>query len=161
MNTLQWVGIGIGGLIILFVIFSIIRNIIRRKRKTGKEENFVFSPKTADKLKALDTSIQFESTIISLLGLIIGSLLMTVYVIFFMDTNWIFKAFMAFNALCGATLLASMLVTQYQQFVMYKMSSQIMGNITNMMDSAKKDSAIIFDEANIDNQLNLQKEDKI
>lgn len=164
MNTvilLQYIGTGLAALLVLFVIFSIIRNIIRRKRKKAVEKDFIFSPKTAEKLRDVKTGIQFESTIVSLLGLIIGTLLMVIYIAFFTGQSLIMKGFLVFNAICGIGLLSSMLVTQYQQFVMYTMSEKIMDNINSIIGDTTTpidQNMVVSEKEQMDvyNQLNTE-----
>jgi Na+-transporting methylmalonyl-CoA/oxaloacetate decarboxylase gamma subunit len=129
INLWTYTGMVLGILVILVVAINIIIKIKNRKGKT--DENFIFSEKTANIIKAVDMSTQYEASILSLFCLIIGMVLFMIYVIFIAPYTLFFKIFISLNTLFGIGLMGSMLVTNYQQFISYKESRKMLLDFSN------------------------------
>jgi len=134
ISMLPFTGIVLALLIVLIIGINIYVRL--RDRKKGlNDEDFIFPKPLADKMKTLDVGIQYESTIISLVLLIMGLVLFVVYIIFLTEMAWITKAFTVFNTVCALGLMGSMLVTNYQQYKSYKDSTKMLKEFTNMIGS--------------------------
>jgi hypothetical protein len=129
INLWTFTGIVLGILLVLVVAINIIVKIRNRKGKTDDE--FIFPSKVANTMKAIDIATQYEASVLSLFCLIVGILLFVIYVIFIAPYNLITKVFVAFNSICGIALMASMLVTNYQQLMAYKESTRVLGEFSN------------------------------
>jgi hypothetical protein len=117
------------GLALTFKILSIIIIKIYRKKKgipEKEKDTFIYSDRMARKMKVNPIEVQYESSLISMTFLAIGMLAFSIYYVFIAEGGWIFKAFYVFNAGCGAVLLLSNIVTQYQQYVSFKETSRLM-----------------------------------
>jgi hypothetical protein len=123
-----YTGIVLGILLVLVVTINIFIKIKNRKGKTKTDDDFIFPTKVANTMKAIDISIQYESSILSLFCLMMGMLLFVIYVIFIAPYNLITKIFIVFNTICGLGLMGSMLVTNYQQFVAHKESTKMLND---------------------------------
>jgi uncharacterized membrane protein len=124
-----YTGIVLGTLLVLVIAINIFVKIKNRKGKT--DDDFIFPTKVANTMKAIDISTQYEASILSMFCLIIGMLLFLIYVIFIAPYNLILKIFIAFNSVCGIVLMASMLVTNYQQLMAHKESTKMLGDLAN------------------------------
>lgn len=122
-------GIVLGLLLVMIIVINIFIKIKNRKGKT--DDNFIFSEKTAEIMKAIDISTQYEASILSLFCLIMGMLLFIIYVVFIAPYTWVMKIFISFNTICGIVLMGSMLVTNYQQFVSHKESRAMLDSFSN------------------------------
>ena len=129
INLWTYTGMVLGILVILVVAINIFIKIKNRKGKT--DENFIFSENTANIIKAVDMSTQYEASILSLFCLIIGMVLFMIYVIFIAPYTLFFKIFISLNTLFGVGLMGSMLVTNYQQFISYKESKKMLLDFSN------------------------------
>lgn len=125
-----YTGIVLGTLLVLVIAINIFVKIKNRKGKTD-DDNFIFPTKVANTMKVIDISTQYEASILSMFCLIIGMLLFLIYVIFIAPYNLILKIFIGFNSVCGILLMASMLVTNYQQLVAHKESTKMLGDLAN------------------------------
>jgi hypothetical protein len=123
------------GIVLLLLVFLvIIVNFYvkyRDKNKGVVNNDFIFPEKVAKSMKTMDVGIQYEASIISIAFLMVGMILFDIYVIFFTGYETILKAFIVFNSCCGIVLMGSMLVTNYQQFISYKESMNIMNSFTD------------------------------
>jgi Ca2+/Na+ antiporter len=124
-----YTGIVLGILLVLVVAINIFIKIKNRKGKT--DDDFIFSPKIANTMKAVSIETQYEASILSIFCLMVGMLLFVIYVIFIAPYNWIMKVFIAFNSICGIVLIGSMLVTNYQQLMAHKESIKMLGELAN------------------------------
>jgi hypothetical protein len=122
-------GIVLGILLVLVVAINIFIKIKNRKGKT--DDNFIFSEKTAETIKAIDIATQYEASILSVFCLLMGMLLFLIHTIFIAPYTWFMKAFISFNTICGIVLLASMLVTNYQQYMAHKESKTMLTELAN------------------------------
>lgn len=130
INIWAYTGIVLGILLVLVVVINIIVKVKNRKGKTA-DNDFIFPTKVANTMKTIDMAVQYEASILSLFCLMIGMLLFVIYVVFLAPYNLITKIFIAFNTVCGLGLMGSMLVTNYQQFVAYKESVKMLGDLAN------------------------------
>jgi hypothetical protein len=129
INVWAFTGIVLGLLLVLIVAINIVVKL--RDRKKDKSDDFIFSSKVANTMKAIDIATQYEASILSLFCLMIGILLFVIYVIFLAPYNLITKIFIAFNSICGVVLMGSMLVTNYQQLMAHKESTKMLGDLAN------------------------------
>jgi len=129
INLWNYTGIVLGILLTLVVAINIVIKIKNRKGKT--DDNFIFSEKTAEIIKAIDMSTQYEASILSLFCLMMGMILFTIYNIFIAPYTWFIKVFISLNTIFGAGLMGSMLVTNYQQFISYKESKKMLFDFSN------------------------------
>jgi hypothetical protein len=131
INIWTFTGIVLGLLLVLVIAINIIVKIKNRKGKTEKDDDFIFPSKVANTMKNISIVTQYESSILSLFCLIVGMLLFIIYVCFIAPYHWIMKAFITFNSVFGILLMASMLVTNYQQFISHKESTRMLGDLAN------------------------------
>ena len=129
INVWAFTGIVLGLLLVLVVAINIVVKI--KDRKKDKSDSFIFPDKVANTMKVIDIATQYEASILSIFCLMIGILLFVIYVIFLAPYNWITKAFVAFNSICGLFLMGSMLITNYQQLVAHKESTRMLGDLAN------------------------------
>jgi hypothetical protein len=131
INLWAFTGIVLGILLVLVVAINIIVKIKNRKGKTKTDDDFIFPSKVANTMKAIDIVTQYEASILSLFCLIVEMLLFMIYIIFIVQYSWIMKGFIVFNIIFGIILMGSMLVTNYQQFMAYKESTRVLGELSN------------------------------
>jgi hypothetical protein len=129
INMWTYTGMVLGLLVILIVSINIIIKIKNRKGKS--DDDFIFSSRTAEAMKLVDISTQYEASILSLFCLIIGMLLFTIYVFFIAPYTWLMRIFISFNTLCGIILMLSMLITNYQQYISHKESRRLIEDFAN------------------------------
>jgi len=129
INLWNYTGIVLGILVTLVVVINIVVKIKNRKGKT--DDNFIFSEKTAEIIKAIDMSTQYEASTLSFFCLMMGMILFTIYNIFIAPYTWFIKVFISLNTIFGAGLMGSMLVTNYQQFISYKESKKMLFDFSN------------------------------
>lgn len=112
-----WTFTGIVLAVMLFaaVVINFIVKAIKKKNGTMSDTSFIFPENVADKMGNASQEIQFESTVISVAFLMVGSIAMLIYMAFFMEMNAVLKWMIIFNSVCGLVLLGSMLITNYQQ----------------------------------------------
>lgn len=133
MNIFTFTGIVL--ILLVFLIITINFYVKYQNKKKGvTNDDFIFSEKVASKMKNIDPSIQYESSLISIAFLITGMILFCIYTIFFTDYAWLMKFFIIFNSLCGIVLMGSMLVTNYQQFISYKESIRLGNEFTDNLN---------------------------
>ena len=70
-------------------------------------------------LRGMSPRIQFESSILSIVFILLGILFSLVYVTFFVDVSGVVKVMTVVNGLAGFVFLTSMLATQFQQYNSY------------------------------------------
>lgn len=132
---LNWDVFKFTGLVLLsLVVLVIVINFIvkyRNKKKGITNDDFIFSENVARTMKVIDLGIQYESTMLALSCLMVGLLLFVIYILFFAQYSWIMKGFISFNTVCAFFLMGSMLVTTYQQYVSYKESTKVIGELAN------------------------------
>jgi len=129
INIWTYTGIVLGVLLVLVVAINIVIKLKNRKKKDN--DDFIFPTKVAETMKTIDIATQYEASILSLSCLIIGMLLFIIYVLFIAPYSWIMKIFIAFNTICGIGLMASMLVTNYQQLMAHRESTKMLGELAN------------------------------
>lgn len=122
-------GIVLGLLVVLIVVINIIIRI--KNRKGISDDNFIFSPKTAEVMKAIDISTQYEASILALFCLLVGMVLFLIYVLFIAPYTLFIRLFICFNTVCGIILMGSMLITNYQQFVAHNESKTMLETFSN------------------------------
>lgn len=122
----QFTGVVIALLIVGAVIINIVVKLKNRKSPEVNDNSFILPKGVANKMNKVDMGIQYEASILSLSFLIVGMILFSVYFIFFTGYDWAFKAFYLFNSICGIVLMISMLVSNYQQYVSYKESKNLL-----------------------------------
>jgi hypothetical protein len=162
-------------LLLLIVLIVVINIVVKIKNRKGKDDdNFIFSPETANVIKAIDISTQYEASILSMFCLVVGLLLFMIYAIFIAPYTILMKVFVAFNSLCGIALMASMLVTNYQQFMAHKESKAMLETLSNQFgteilspDKMKSGSILTpFKELNEEilskpiSEINVRRDDK-
>lgn len=133
MDVWSFTGIVLGTLLVLVVVINIIIKLKNRKGKT--DDNFIFPDKVADTMKIIDMETQYEASILSLFGLIVGMLLFTIYIIFFAPYHWLMKVFVSLNTIMGVVLMGSMLITNYQQFISHRQSKQMLEELSKFSNS--------------------------
>jgi len=132
----------LGIIISVGFLFLIVKAYIkkRKNKKLGKSESnaFIFPDETAKKMKELDLGIQYETSVISSAGLIICLTGYLIYNTFFGAGSWMMKTFVGLNLVFGLMLMASMLVTYYQQLVSYRDSIKFLVDYKNSKNNTTK-----------------------
>jgi hypothetical protein len=134
INIFPFTGIVLVTLIILIIIINIYVKL-KNKSKGLHSEDFIFSPEVAQTLKKVDIGIQYESSMIATFFLIVGLLLFTIYTVFFTQYQLVMKIFITFNSFFAMILMASMLITSYQQFISYRESTKMFAEFSDKMGS--------------------------
>lgn len=105
--------------VVLGIITVIISKVIKKK-KGIKNTSFLFPDKVAEGMNKVDIGIQYETTVVGVMGIMLGTTLFTIYFIFFTDFSWWLRGFYLFNWVCSLLLMGSMLVTNWQQLDNYR-----------------------------------------
>lgn len=155
INVFMFTGIVLATLIVLVIGINIYLKF-KNKREGLHSEDFIFSPEVAKTLKKVDIGIQYESSMIATFFLIVGLLFFTIYTVFFTPYNIVMKIFITFNSLFAMLLMASMLVTSYQQFISYRESRNM---FTQFID--KTDNKLSLESAPMQTMQNIIKEEFI
>ena len=92
----------------------------------------VMIPRFGKLLQKFSVKEQFEMTIFSLLGLVIASIVMAIYLIFFADLSLFMRIMIVINSAFGFIFLISMLATVYQQYMNFVNVAQAMSGIQQM-----------------------------
>jgi len=157
INVFMFTGIVLASLIV-FVIAVNVYVKLRDKQKGLHSDDFIFSPEVAKTIKKIDLGIQYETSIISTFFLIVGLLLFVIYTLFFTPYPIIMKIFITFNSLFAMTLMGSLLITNYQQFISYRESTRMFGQYTDKMGSEIISNESMFDIMN-KNSTEISEED--
>lgn len=134
INVFTFTGIVLGTLVVFIIAVNIYIKL-RDKKKGLHSDDFIFSPEIAQSIKKVDMGIQYETSIISTFFLIIGLLLFVIYTIFFTPYPLVTKIFISFNSFFAMILMASLLITNYQQFISYRESTKMFSQYTDKIGS--------------------------
>jgi len=91
----------------------------------------------AEAMKKVDTRVQFEASLMSMLFILIGLIVMAVYMIFFTEFETFMKVMVGVNTVAGFIFLWSYLVTTYQQYLSYLEASEVMGEVGLTLEEIK------------------------
>lgn len=91
--------------------------------KTG---NYIFPEKAGNFMSKISPRTQYEAAMMSLVCIMFGLAVMTIYMLFFREMTLFMKIFVPFNAICGIVLMSSYLVITFQQYQSYLMAMGIM-----------------------------------
>lgn len=138
MNTINLIGLILIILVVFFVLIHIIGKVIqKKKKKIGEPNSFILPDKMAKSFKTVDLGIQTESNIILIFLFILGITMFLIYFTFFTENPWLLKGFVIFNGLCGIGMMMVNLVTNYQQLVSYRESTQFIKNFVEAQAQAQ------------------------
>ena len=84
-----------------------------------KDKRYVFPNLMAEMMKKVSIRVQFESSMMSVIFILLGLIAIAIYSIFFTETAVFMKVMVAINCVAGFIFLSSMLVTTYQQYLSY------------------------------------------
>jgi hypothetical protein len=103
-------------------------NMKKEKRPKNKlDHKYVFPNFLASAMKNTDVKTQLRAAMLSMLLLLIGMILMSVYTIIYLQQGWIFKGLILFNVAAGFLFMTSYLVTTFQQYVSYMAAIEVQG----------------------------------
>ena len=102
-----------------FVSTYVIKFYKGKKGIPQEKYAYAFPDVMAKMMKKVDTRTQMESGLLGMFFIIIGMIFMNIYIVFFMDFNWWFKALTLFNSFWGLVFLTSSMIGQYQSYVTY------------------------------------------
>ena len=103
--------------------------------KSKEEDAFILPDAMAKTMKMIALQTQYEATILSLFFMVLGGTGFVIYYLFFVDASWATKGFLVFNGICGLVLMLSMLVTNYQQYVLFKQANKPLQELLNTQTS--------------------------
>ena len=142
-------GLFIAGWIAFMAFLQLLVKFLDKRAGYGDKNNeFIFPSDVASVMKKTDMGIQYEANIISMSFLLEGMTLFGIYMVFFTDFNWFYKGFYIFNFLCAAVLMASMLITQYQQYVAYRESKDLFRDYIMSSEGTKTIDEIMKEKQN-------------
>lgn len=87
--------------------------------KENIQHRYIFPNFLASAMKNLDMRTQMEAGMMSMIMLLIGMILMSVYSVLYLAQGWVFKALLVFNLAAGFIFMSGYLVTTYQQYLSY------------------------------------------
>jgi hypothetical protein len=85
----------------------------------AENKNYIFGKKLGNLMGSINPKLQFEATMMALTFIMIGSIVMTIYIIFFSDFALFFKITIPINSVFAIIFLSSTLVTTFQQYQNY------------------------------------------
>lgn len=95
------------------------------KKESG---NYVFPKGLGQAMAKVSPRTQYEAGMMSMIFIMLGLLVTTIYTVFFTGASLFLKIFVPFNTLCGFVLLSSYLVTTFQQYQSYLMAMGVMND---------------------------------
>lgn len=93
--------------------------ILSGQYEEPKPAKYIFPNFMASTMSKVSPKVQYESSLMGTVLLLVSVLLTTVFYVFFTQSTWLTKGFIIFNAVAGFLMLSSMLVTTYQQYQQY------------------------------------------
>lgn len=87
--------------------------------KSKGKHNYVFPKTLAQAMAKVDTQVQYEATMLSLVFILIGIITTSIYSVLYMGLTPFMKVMVVINAMAGFIFLSSSLVTSYQQYKNY------------------------------------------
>ena len=102
-----------------------------------KEKRYIFPNFMAEMMSKVDTRVQFEASLMSMLFILIGMLVMAVYMIFFTEFTLFMKIMVGVNSVAGFIFLWSYLVTTYQQYTSYLEAAGVMEEVGVSIEDIK------------------------
>ena len=108
-----------------------------------KEKRYIFPDFMAEMMKKVDTRVQFEASLMSMLFILIGMFVMAGYMIFFTDFTLFMKIMVGVNSIAGFIFLWSYLVTTYQQYLSYMEATEVMSTVGVTLEEIRGDKDLI------------------
>ena len=105
-----------------------------------KPAKYIFPNFMASTMSKVSPKVQYESSLMGTVLLLVSVLLTTVFYVFFTQSTWLVKGFIIFNAVAGFLMLSSMLVTTYQQYNQYMSAVALERLLTGKVDGEKSPS---------------------
>ncbi len=102
-----------------------------------KDKRYIFPNFMAEMMSKVDTRVQFEASLMSMLFILVGMLVMAVYMIFFTNFNLFMKIMVGINSIAGFVFLWSYLVTTYQQYTSYLEAAGVMEEVGISLEDIK------------------------
>lgn len=102
-----------------------------------KEKRYIFPDFMAEVMKKVDTRVQFEASLMSMLFILIGMFVMAGYMIFFTDFTLFMKIMVGVNSIAGFTFMWSYLITTYQQYLSYMEATEVMSTAGVTLDEIR------------------------
>jgi len=99
------------------------------KNKPAKE--YMFPSPMAKLMEKIDQRTQYESSMLSVIGILLGMITIALYSIIFTGVTPFMKVMIGINTIAAFFFLSSSLVTTYQQYITYLESIEFMDNIPN------------------------------
>jgi len=93
-----------------------------------KDKRYIFPDIMAEMMKKVDTRVQMEASLMSMVFILLGLIVMAVYMIGFTEFATFMKVMVGINTVAGFIFLWSYLVTTYQQYLSYLDASELMGS---------------------------------
>ena len=104
-----------------------------------KDKRYIFPNIMAEMMKKIDTRVQYESYMMSLVSILIGLIILGVYYIFFAQVSTFMKVMIGINSVAGFIFLSSQLVTTYQQYLSY-MEAKDLGGLGKTLEEIKNEN---------------------
>ena len=118
-----------------------------KEESTRKSKgNYCFPNILAEGMKNVTQRIQYESSLLSILFILIGLIVLGIYTVFFTEYSLFMKIMIGLNTIAGFVFLSSSLITTYQQYINYL-------EVMNLLELPEQDESI-------DNQNIIEKEVK-
>lgn len=105
-----------------------------------KPAKYIFPNFMASTMSKVSPKVQYESSLMGTVLLLVSVLLTTVFYVFFTQSTWLVKGFIIFNAVAGFLMLSSMLVTTYQQYNQYMSAVALERLLTGKVEGEKSPS---------------------
>ena len=93
---------------------------VKKRKKKLSESNYCIPSPLAKMMEKVDMRTQYEASLLSMAFILVGLLLSTVYMTFFVTglQTW-YKVTLIINMIAGFVFLSSFLVTTFQQYKSY------------------------------------------
>ena len=93
---------------------------VKKRKKKLSESNYCIPSPLARMMEKVDMRTQYEASLLSMAFILVGLMLSTVYMTFFVTglQTW-YKVTLIINMLAGFVFLSSFLVTTFQQYKSY------------------------------------------